>query len=56
MATFVGAGGVEWDLDIPAEGTMRRERFDQQVAAGELVEVKAPAKKAPAKAAAETSD
>lgn len=57
MAKFMGAGGVVWDMDVPAEGTEARERFDAQVVNGQLVPVdvpspEAPAKKAPAKKAA----
>lgn len=57
MALYRGAGGVEWEIDPPAEGTQARERFDAQVTNGDLVLLedepkKAPAKKAPAKAEA----
>lgn len=30
------ASGVLFEMDVPAEGTMARERFDQQVAKGDL--------------------
>lgn len=39
MPLFRGAGGVEWDLDVPREGTAQRELFDQQLARGDLVPV-----------------
>ena len=34
--TVKGSGGAIWDMDVPAEGTMARERYDAQVASGEL--------------------
>ncbi|MBK9181409.1 MAG: hypothetical protein IPM45_18005 [Acidimicrobiales bacterium] len=36
---FRGAGGVVVELDVPAAGTHQRERFDAQLAAGELIPV-----------------
>ena len=47
MAKFRGAGGVEWEIDVPEVGTIARERHDAQVASGALVPVE-EAKKAPA--------
>lgn len=52
MPAFMGKGGVVWELDVPAEGTIARERFDQQVADGDLVPVDEPKPRA-RKAAAE---
>jgi hypothetical protein len=54
MGTYRGAGGVEWDIDEPAEGTQARERFDAQVKNGDLVLVEA--KKAPATKKAAPAD
>lgn len=31
-----GAGGVVWPMDLPRDGSFARERFDEQVAKGEL--------------------
>lgn len=56
MPLFVGRGGVEWDIDIPTEGTHRRESFDRQVELGELVPVEKATKRAPAKHAQEAAD
>lgn len=60
MALFRGAGGVEWEIEPPREGTPQRERFDQQVANGDLTPVDAgetPApRKRPSKAAPKTDD
>lgn len=36
VVRMVGAGGVVWDLDLPAVGTVQREIFDEKVAKGEL--------------------
>jgi hypothetical protein len=36
-----GAGGAVFEMDIPPAGTQARERFDQQVAKGDLVFVDA---------------
>lgn len=34
-----GTGGLEFDMDMPAEGTQRREIVDAQLASGQLVVV-----------------
>lgn len=47
MPKFRGSGGAEWDIDVPAEGSLARERFDAQVEAGQLVPVEEPEKAAP---------
>jgi hypothetical protein len=47
MALYRGAGGVEWEIDPPREGTQAREHFDAQVKNGELVLVDAPEPDAP---------
>ena len=54
MGFYKGQGGVVWELTPPQEGTMQRERFDEQVANGFLVEVDPPEtdEPKPAKAAA----
>jgi hypothetical protein len=48
MPKFRGVGGAIFDIDIPKEGSYRRELHDAQVACGDLVPVDEPAKKAPA--------
>jgi hypothetical protein len=35
-----GTGGAEFDVDVPPLGTIPRERFDEKLAAGELVVVR----------------
>lgn len=47
MARFRGAGGVEWDIDVPREGTPARERHDEQVTKGLLVPLDVPVDGAP---------
>lgn len=37
MAFYRGAGGVVWEIDTPPEGSHQRERFDQQIANGDLL-------------------
>lgn len=32
----LGLGGATFEVDVPAEGTMRREQFDAQLARGEI--------------------
>jgi hypothetical protein len=32
-----GAGGAEWDVDVPEAGSPARELFDQQLAKGDIV-------------------
>lgn len=49
MALYKGAGGVEWEITPPDEGTQQREDFDRKVENGELVLIDEPK---PAKAAA----
>lgn len=39
MALYRGRGGGVWEMDTPKEGTQQRERFDAQVASGDLVPV-----------------
>lgn len=50
MGLYRGAGGVEWEITPPKEGSQARERFDAQVSSGDLVPVdeKPEPKKAPA--------
>lgn len=55
MALYKGQGGAVFDITPPNEGTNQRERFDAQLANGDLVPVEPPAKpavKAAAKPAA----
>ncbi|MCU0261431.1 MAG: hypothetical protein MUE78_10460 [Ilumatobacteraceae bacterium] len=40
---FKSASGVVFELDVPDEGTMQRERHDEKVAAGDLVAIPADA-------------
>lgn len=56
MPTYKGTGGVEWEITPPAEGTMRRERFDEQLASGALVLVDESRKAPAAKKAAPVAD
>jgi hypothetical protein len=51
MATITGSGGATFEVDIPAEGTDARARFDADVASGAITVTEAP-KKTPAKKAA----
>lgn len=39
-----GTGGMEFDMDMPGEGTQRREIVDAQIASGQLVVVESPRK------------
>lgn len=55
MALFRGAGGVVWEIDVPDEGTLARERFDAQLESGALAPVDEP-KKTPAKKAASAAE
>lgn len=47
--TVRGTGGAVWEMDVPAEGTQARARYDQQVANGDLVEVDSTPAPAPRK-------
>ncbi len=38
-----GSGGMEFDMDIPPEGSRRREIVDAQLAKGDLVVIDKPA-------------
>lgn len=51
-----GAGGATFEVDLPAEGSMRREQFDAQLARGEITIVESepkPARKTQQKPASE---
>ena len=42
MGVYIGAGGAQFEIDVPEEGTPARENFDRAIALGDL----APAKTA----------
>lgn len=55
--TVRGEGGAVFDMDIPVEGTVRREAFDDAIAKGRLVVLDEPAEpKRSRKAKAEKPD
>ncbi len=48
MALYKGKGGAVFEIEPPPEGSTRRENFDAQLEAGDLVPVEETAKPKPA--------
>jgi hypothetical protein len=49
LPKYMGSGGAVFDITPPEPGTQARDRFDQQLAKGQLVPVEPPPPAKPAR-------